>query len=167
MTQPLDESKLQDLIGKVIGDVAGSMSVFLAYIGDQAGLFAALDGAGEMTVDALAAKTGINRQYLNEWLGSVSAAGYVTLNPANNTFSLTEEQGFVFSREGQPRACRAFSNQSFRSLRRMRPQWIRSGRVTGARGAIRRSAASAASIASSVRATRRTLSANGYRRWTV
>lgn len=108
MTQPVDESKLQDLIGKVIGDVAGSMSVFLAYIGDQAGLFAALDGAGEMTVDALAAKTGINRQYLNEWLGSVSAAGYVTLNPANNTFSLTEEQGFVFSREGQPACMQGF-----------------------------------------------------------
>ena len=78
MAQPLDESKLNDLIGKVIGDVAGSMSLFLAYIGDQTGVFAALDGAGELTVEQLSAKTGINRQYLHEWLGSVSAADRIS-----------------------------------------------------------------------------------------
>lgn len=108
MAQPLDESKLNELIGKVIGDVAGSMSLFLAYIGDQVGLFDALDGAGELTVEELAAKTGINRQYLHEWLGSVSAAGYVTINPANDSFSLTEEQALVFSREGQPACMQGF-----------------------------------------------------------
>lgn len=108
MTQPLDESKLNELIGKVIGDVAGSMSLFLAYIGDQTGVFEALDDAGPLTVDQLAARTGLNRQYLNEWLGSVSAAGYVTFDPVTETFSLTEEQALVFSREGQPACMQGF-----------------------------------------------------------
>ena len=44
MTETIDEAKLDGLIGKVVGDVAGAMSLFLAYIGDQAGVFAALDG---------------------------------------------------------------------------------------------------------------------------
>lgn len=108
MAQPLDESKLNELIGKVIGDVAGSMSVFLAYIGDQSGVFASLDGAGELTVDELAARTGLNRQYLHEWLGTMAAAGYVTLNPAPETFSLSEEQALVFGREGQPACMQGF-----------------------------------------------------------
>ena len=31
----LDEGKLEELQGKVIGDVAGSMGLLLAYIGDR------------------------------------------------------------------------------------------------------------------------------------
>ena len=46
MTETVNETILNDLIGKVIGDVAGSMSLFMAYLGDQAGVFRALDGAG-------------------------------------------------------------------------------------------------------------------------
>lgn len=107
MAEDFDESKLNELIGKVIGDVAGAMSLFLAYIGDRAGVFAALDGAGPLTVDALAAKTGYNRKYLNEWLGSVAAAGYVTFH-LDETFSLTPEQALVFSREGQPACMQGF-----------------------------------------------------------
>jgi ubiquinone/menaquinone biosynthesis C-methylase UbiE len=108
MTQVVDEAKLNELIGKVVGDVAGAMSLFLAYIGDQAGVFAALDGAGRLGTDALAEKTGYNPKYLHEWLGSVAAAGYVTLHPEDETFSLTPEQALVFTREGQPACMQGF-----------------------------------------------------------
>lgn len=108
MAQDFDETKLNELMGKVIGDVAGALGMFLAYIGDQAGVFTALDGAERMSADALAEKTGYNRKYLHQWLGSMAAAGYVTLHPEDETFSLTPEQAMVFTREGQPACMQGF-----------------------------------------------------------
>ena len=61
MTETINEGLLNDLVGKVIGDVAGAMSLFMAYLGDQTGVFSALDGAGRMTVDELAAKIDLTR----------------------------------------------------------------------------------------------------------
>jgi len=112
MSEAIDETRLNDLIGKVIGDVAGAMSLFMAYLGDQAGVFAALDGAGRMTLAELAAKTGLNEKYLHEWLGSVCAAGYINHHGAaeggDETFSITPEQALVFTREGQPACMQGF-----------------------------------------------------------
>ncbi len=108
MSEAIDETQLNELIGKVIGDVAGAMSLYMAYLGDQAGVFAAMDGAGPLTVAQLAEKTGLNPKYLREWLGSVSAAGYVTFDAADETFSITPEQALVFTREGQPACMQGF-----------------------------------------------------------
>ena len=108
MSEAIDEARLEQQVGKVIGDVAGAMSLFMAYLGDQAGIFATMDGAGPLTCDALAEKTGLNPKYLHEWLGSVSAAGYITFDPAGETFELVPEQALVFSREGQPACMQGF-----------------------------------------------------------
>jgi 2-polyprenyl-3-methyl-5-hydroxy-6-metoxy-1,4-benzoquinol methylase len=108
MTEAIDETRLNDLIGKVIGDVAGALSLYMAYLGDQAGVFDALDGSGRLTVDQLAAKSGLNAKYLREWLGSVSAAGYVNHHPEDETFSITPEQALIFTREGQPPCMQGF-----------------------------------------------------------
>lgn len=103
-----DEAKLEALAGKVVGDVAAAVSLLMAYIGDQSGVFAAIDEYGPVSIEGLADKTGLNPKYLREWLGSVSAAGYVTYDPASETFSLTEEQALIFSREGQPACMQGF-----------------------------------------------------------
>ena len=108
MTDTINESILNDLTGKVIGDVAGALSLFMAYLGDQAGVFAALDGAGRLTVQELADKTALNPKYLNEWLGSVCAAGYVQHHAEEETFSIAPEQALVFTREGQPACMQGF-----------------------------------------------------------
>ena len=38
-----DQQVLDQLVGKVVGDVAGAMGVFMAYLGDQAGVYHAMD----------------------------------------------------------------------------------------------------------------------------
>lgn len=108
MTEQVDEAKLEALAGKVIGDVAGALSLFMSYIGDQAGVYNALDGAGALTVDELAAKTGLNPKYLLQWLGSNAAAGYVMHHPDEERFSLSPEQALIFAREGQPACMQGF-----------------------------------------------------------
>lgn len=107
MSEEIDMAAVEQFAGKVVGDVAGALSLFMAYLGDQTGVFAALDGAGRLTCDELAARTGLNPKYLHEWLGCVSAAGYVTLHE-DETFSLTPEQALVMSREGQPACMQGF-----------------------------------------------------------
>jgi SAM-dependent methyltransferase len=108
MTETIDSNRVEELAGKVVGDIAGALSVFMAYLGDQAGLFDAMDGKGPLTVDQIAEATGMNPKYLHEWLGSVSAAGYVTFHPEDETFEVTPEQAVVFGREGQPACMQGF-----------------------------------------------------------
>ena len=46
MSEDIDISKVEAMAGKVVGDIAGALSLFMAYLGDQAGVFTALDGRG-------------------------------------------------------------------------------------------------------------------------
>ncbi len=108
MTEQIDMAAVEELAGKVIGDVAGALSLYMAYLGDQAGVFDAMDEAGPITCAQLAAKTGMNEKYLHEWLGSISAAGYVTYDGDKDTFTLTPEQALIFAREGQPACMQGF-----------------------------------------------------------
>lgn len=108
MSEEIDVARVEEIAGKVVGDVAAALSLFMAYIGDNAGIFDAMDGAGRLDVDTLAGKTGLNPKYLHQWLGSVSAAGYVNHHAEDDTFSISPEQALVFGREGQPACMQGF-----------------------------------------------------------
>ena len=108
MSEQIDMAKVEELAGKVIGDVAGALSLYMAYLGDQTGVFEALDEMGRVSVAELAEHTGMNEKYLHQWLGSVSAAGYVNFHPEDETFSISPEQALIFSREGQPACMQGF-----------------------------------------------------------
>ena len=108
MSEQIDMARVEELAGKVIGDVAGALSLYMAYLGDQTGVFEALDELGRVSVSQLAEHTGMNEKYLHQWLGSVSAAGYVNFHPEDETFSISPEQALIFSREGQPACMQGF-----------------------------------------------------------
>ncbi len=108
MSETIDFDKVHAMMGNIMGHVAGAVSVMMAYMGDQAGVWAAMDGAGPLTCDELAAKTGMEPKYLREWLGSVAAAGYVTIDGEKETFELTPEAALIFTREGQPLCMQGF-----------------------------------------------------------
>ncbi len=108
MSETIDFDKVHEMAGKVMHDVAGAVSLMMAYMGDQAGVFAAMDGEGPMTLEQLVGKTGMEPKYLREWLGSVSAAGYVDFDAENETFELPPEKALIFTREGQPACMQGF-----------------------------------------------------------
>ena len=103
-----NSEKLEAFVGKVIGDIAGASGLMMAYLGDQAGIYDAMDGAGPLSSDALAAKTGLDARYLREWLSANAAAGYVEYDAARDTFALSPEQATVLAREGQPFCMQGF-----------------------------------------------------------
>ncbi len=52
----IDEKKLQQLMGKMIGDLGAAISVPLVRIGVRLGLYKAMDGVGPMTSAEFATK---------------------------------------------------------------------------------------------------------------
>ena len=98
----IDGNKLQDLIGKMLGDVGASMGAALVLLGDKFGLYKALSAAGPLTVAELASKTGTVERYVREWAAAQAAAGYVNYDATSGRFSMSPEQALVLADEGGP-----------------------------------------------------------------
>src|SRR5271155_4719719 len=98
----MDEAKLNQFIGQILGDLGGAFSVSLVRIGDRLGLYKALNENGEMTSGELAAKTGIAERYAREWLSHQAASGYLAYDPAAEKFALPPEQAMVFANTDSP-----------------------------------------------------------------
>jgi hypothetical protein len=100
----LDEPKLMDFVGRVIGDLGGAVSVPLVRIGDALGLYRALAEIGPARAEDIAARAGCAVRYVREWLAAQAASGYVTHEATDGgaRFSLSPEQAMVFVEEGSP-----------------------------------------------------------------
>ena len=98
----VDESKLNQFIGQILGDLGGAFSVSLVRMGDRLGLYQALNADGAMTPGELAKKTGIAERYAREWLSHQAASGYLTYEPTTKKFALPAEQAMVFAEPGSP-----------------------------------------------------------------
>ena len=107
-TKDLNESKLEELQTKVLGDVAGSLGLIMAYMGDRLDLYSALAELGAATSQQLAESTGLNERYVREWLSANAAAGYVDYEPGSSAFSMSPEQFVIFGQEGHPACMQGF-----------------------------------------------------------
>jgi 2-polyprenyl-3-methyl-5-hydroxy-6-metoxy-1,4-benzoquinol methylase len=91
--QALDEGRLWDFVGKVMGDLGATVAAGSVVLGDELGLYRGLT-SGPATADELADRTGNDRRYVTEWARGQAAGGYVQYDPATATYSLTAEQAF-------------------------------------------------------------------------
>jgi 2-polyprenyl-3-methyl-5-hydroxy-6-metoxy-1,4-benzoquinol methylase len=96
----INETSLNELVGKVLVDLGGAMSVPLVRIGDAHGLYEKLKSNGPVSADQLAKQTGCAPRYVLEWLSAQTASGYVTQK--GGKFSLTPEQAFLFAEPDSP-----------------------------------------------------------------
>ncbi len=98
----IDETKLNTLVGKMLGDLGGAFSVPTVRIGFRLGLFEALHAHGAVTIAALAKKTGLAERYVREWALAQAANGYIAFDAGQELCSLTPEQAMVFAVKESP-----------------------------------------------------------------
>ncbi len=98
----LDGEKLNEFIGKLLGDLGGAFSVPLVRIGDQLGLYEAMFEAGTTSVADLAKATGTAERYVHEWACAQAASGYLDYDATAETFTMTPEQAMVFGIADSP-----------------------------------------------------------------
>jgi SAM-dependent methyltransferase len=101
---PVDMSKLETLLGKMVGDMGAAAIAPLVILGDKLGLYRALAEQGPITTENLAEQTGTTERYVREWCAAQAGSGYIDYDNASGTFSMSEEQQAVFADSDSP-AC--------------------------------------------------------------
>ena len=102
MIRTVDEARLNQFVGQMLGDLGGALSIPLVRIGDRLGLYRALHASGPMTPGELAARTSIAQRYPREWLSHQAASGYLTYDATTGKFTLPPEQALVFAESDSP-----------------------------------------------------------------
>lgn len=98
----LNETKLHDLLGKVVTEMGAAANGPLVTIGDKLGLYKSLSESEALSSNELADKTNTSERYVREWLAAQAASGYVEYDAANNNFFMTPEQTAVFGNSKSP-----------------------------------------------------------------
>ena len=98
----IDQARLEQFVHQAVGDMGAAISGLLVHLGDQLGLYRAMAGAGPVTPEVLAAKTGTAPRYVREWLSNQAAGGYVSYQPQDGTFELPDEHAAVLADETSP-----------------------------------------------------------------
>jgi hypothetical protein len=93
---------LQQLLGKMLGEVGAAMGIGLVLLGDKFGSYKTLAAAGPQTSAELASRTGTAARYVQEWAAAQAAGGYINFDPAPERFSISPEQALILADENGP-----------------------------------------------------------------
>jgi SAM-dependent methyltransferase len=97
----INETALNEFLGKAIADLGAAMSATLVLVGDRLGFYKEL-AAGALTSAELAQRTNTNERYVREWLGNQGAGGYVQFDAKWNKWSLSPEQALCLADPNGP-----------------------------------------------------------------
>jgi SAM-dependent methyltransferase len=99
----IDNEKLQQFMGKILSDFGGAASSVLVYIGDKLRLYKTMSDFGKpITSEELANLSATSERYIREWLANQAAGGYLTYDPASQTYTLPIEHAQVLANENSP-----------------------------------------------------------------
>jgi SAM-dependent methyltransferase len=101
-TTVIDQAKLESFVMRTIGDISAAYGGVMVSLGNKLGLYKALAGAGPISSRELARRTGCAERYVNEWLNSQAAGGYVDYHAVSDTYELSPEQAMVLADEDSP-----------------------------------------------------------------
>src|SRR5689334_1405489 len=91
MTATIDESKLQEFMGAMIGHMTGGALCFGVWLGDELGLYRALADSGPVDSETLAKNTNTNARLVREWLDGQTAGRLIDYDGASSRYSLSPE----------------------------------------------------------------------------
>lgn len=98
----LDETRLNELLGKIVSELGAAANGALIVLGDKLNLYKTLANAGPLSSAELADATGTSERYVREWLSAQAASGFVEYNKETNQFFMLPEQTAVFGDENSP-----------------------------------------------------------------
>jgi SAM-dependent methyltransferase len=111
----INESKLNEFMGKALGDMGAAASATMVLIGDKLGLYKTMAKSGPVNSAQLAKLTKTSERYIREWLANQAAGGYLTYDAATDSYTLPPEQAFALAEEGSP----AFIPGAFQVIKAM------------------------------------------------
>ncbi len=98
----VDNDKLMAFVFKAVDEVGATLNSALVVLGDKLGLYRAMAGAGPVSSDELADRTGTTERYVREWLNAQAAGGYVEYNPETGRYLLPPEQTVALTDSSSP-----------------------------------------------------------------
>lgn len=102
---------VREFVRHVYGFMEGAVVAGMIHLGDRLGLYEAMAGAGPLTADELAERTGLHPRWVLEWLRGQAGAGILAYD--DGRFELTSTGELVLADElGSP----AYAAGAFRGL---------------------------------------------------
>jgi SAM-dependent methyltransferase len=98
----IDEAKLEAFMGQAVTDMGAIISAPLMLIGEKLGLYKAMAGAGPLSSQEVAERSGVAERSVREWLRNQAAGGYVTYDPGSDRYTLPDEQALALADEDSP-----------------------------------------------------------------
>ena len=99
---PIDEERLNALLGQAVVEFGATVNAALVVIGDRLGLYRELAAAGPQTSAELAARTGTSERYVREWCNAQAASGWIGYHAETERYSMSPEQALMFADPSSP-----------------------------------------------------------------
>ena len=101
-TTTIDEAALMGFVFRAVDEVGAALNCALVVMGDKLGYYRDLADHGPSTASELAQRTSTGEKYATEWLNSQAAGGFVTYDPATQTYLLPAEHAVALTDENSP-----------------------------------------------------------------
>ncbi len=98
----INEQKLEALFGRLFSDVSAGYGGVMVSMGDKLGLYKAMAGAGPLSSQEVAKRSGCAERYVREWLNSQVTGGYVDYHATSATYELSPEQAAILADDTSP-----------------------------------------------------------------
>src|SRR4051794_21924763 len=101
-TRPIDPAKVKASGERVFSYLKGMGISAMIYLGDKLGLYRAMNGAGPLTSEELAQKTGLHERWVREWVRGQAASGIVDYQ-GDERFELAPEMAMFIADPDSPK----------------------------------------------------------------